>query len=138
MRSIALEKGIDPCSVPHVLEARQLKLSADPKCRSRFLLSQHRNPLLVKMGFYILLASSLISFAISLSFLLSPPTFPIYPFPVRNNSTSTDPRSQWNLLYHLGGNGPWIPRVDDVVEGGVEIPDGCKIDMIHMVCLKTI
>jgi acid phosphatase len=39
----------------------------------------------------------------------------------------------WNILYHLGGNGPWIEKVTDVVEGGVAAPAGCKVEQIHMV-----
>lgn len=41
---------------------------------------------------------------------------------------------EWNLLYHLGGNGPWVEKVDGVVEGGIQVPAGCKVDMVHMVC----
>lgn len=44
---------------------------------------------------------------------------------------------EWNLLYHLGGNGPWIPRVDDIVDGGIAVPEACRIDMIHMVYSLT-
>lgn len=43
------------------------------------------------------------------------------------------PNDEWNIFYHLGGNGPWIQKVDDVVEGGFEAPKGCQVDMIHMV-----
>lgn len=39
----------------------------------------------------------------------------------------------WDLLYHLGGNGPWVEKVDGVVEGGIQVPAGCKVDMVHMV-----
>ncbi|KAI9804964.1 MAG: acid phosphatase pho5 [Piccolia ochrophora] len=38
----------------------------------------------------------------------------------------------WNLLYHLGGNGPWIEKVDGVVEGGIGTPDECVVDQVHM------
>lgn len=41
---------------------------------------------------------------------------------------------EWDLLYHLGGNGPWVEKVDGVVEGGIQVPAGCKVDMVHMVC----
>ena len=44
-------------------------------------------------------------------------------------------RWDWNILYHLGGNGPWIPKVDGVVEGGIDVPQGCNIEQIHMVGL---
>ena len=39
----------------------------------------------------------------------------------------------WNILYHLGGNGPWIEKVDGIVEGGIGVPDGCRIEQVHMV-----
>ena len=39
----------------------------------------------------------------------------------------------WNLLYHLGGNGPWIEKVDGIVDGGIEVPKGCKVEQVHMV-----
>ncbi|KAI9809288.1 MAG: hypothetical protein M1825_002579 [Sarcosagium campestre] len=38
----------------------------------------------------------------------------------------------WNILYHLGGNGPWIEKVDGIVEGGIGTPDGCRVEQIHM------
>lgn len=41
--------------------------------------------------------------------------------------------SDWNILYHLGGNGPWIEKVDGVVEGGIAAPEGCKVEQVHMV-----
>lgn len=39
----------------------------------------------------------------------------------------------WNILYHLGGNGPWIEKVDGVVKGGIGVPEGCRVGQIHMV-----
>lgn len=39
----------------------------------------------------------------------------------------------WNILYHVGGNGPWIQKVHGVVEGGVGAPDGCCVDQVHIV-----
>jgi len=41
--------------------------------------------------------------------------------------------SDWNILYHLGGNGPWIEKVDGVVEGGIAAPEGCNVEQVHMV-----
>ncbi|KAA8618384.1 Histidine phosphatase superfamily branch 2 [Pyrenophora tritici-repentis] len=38
----------------------------------------------------------------------------------------------WNILYHLGGNGPWVEKVIDVVEGGIAPPDGCEVIQVHM------
>jgi acid phosphatase len=39
---------------------------------------------------------------------------------------------KWNILYHLGGNGPWIQKVEGVVEGGIGPPDGCSVEQVHM------
>lgn len=38
-----------------------------------------------------------------------------------------------DLFYHLGGNGPWIPKMDGAVEGGIEPPEGCRVTQVHMV-----
>ncbi len=43
----------------------------------------------------------------------------------------------WNLLYHLGGNGPWIEKVDGVVDAGVGPPEGCRVEQVHMVSVMT-
>jgi acid phosphatase len=40
----------------------------------------------------------------------------------------------WNILYHLGGNGPWVEKVDNVVDGGLAPPDRCVVEQVHMVC----
>lgn len=37
----------------------------------------------------------------------------------------------WNILYHLGGNGPWVEKVIDVVDT-VTVPDGCQVEQVHM------
>lgn len=39
----------------------------------------------------------------------------------------------WNILYHLGGNGPWVEKVHTVVEGGIAVPEGCEVEQVHMV-----
>jgi acid phosphatase len=39
---------------------------------------------------------------------------------------------EWNILYHLGGNGPWIQKVDGIVEGGIGPPEGCIVEQVHM------
>jgi hypothetical protein len=39
----------------------------------------------------------------------------------------------WNILYHLGGNGPWVEKIIDTVDGGVAVPEGCQIEQVHMV-----
>lgn len=38
----------------------------------------------------------------------------------------------WNILYHLGGNGPWVEKVHNVVEGGVAVPEECRVEQVHM------
>jgi hypothetical protein len=40
---------------------------------------------------------------------------------------------KWNLSYHQGGNGPWVPKVDGVINDELALPDGCVIDQVHMV-----
>jgi acid phosphatase len=41
--------------------------------------------------------------------------------------------NDWNILYHLGGNGPWVEKVIDIVEGGIAVPEGCDVEQVHMV-----
>ena len=43
----------------------------------------------------------------------------------------------WNLSYHQGGNGPWIPKVDGVIHDELTLPAGCVIDQVHMVSLRN-
>ena len=40
---------------------------------------------------------------------------------------------EWNILYHLGGVGPWVEKTIDVVEGGISVPNGCEVEQVHMV-----
>jgi len=82
---------------------------------------------------YFILAFSLGYLVVSLLFLLSPQSHLIPPFKFVEKQATDKPSNQWNLLYHLGGNGPWIPKIDGVVDGGIATPNGCRIDMIHMV-----
>ncbi|KAE8374873.1 phosphoglycerate mutase-like protein [Aspergillus bertholletiae] len=42
------------------------------------------------------------------------------------------PVNDWNILYHLGGNGPWIEKIDGPEIPGLEPPNGCVIDQVHM------
>jgi hypothetical protein len=46
--------------------------------------------------------------------------------------------SDWNLFYHLGGNGPWIPKIDGTEYRDAPFPDGCVVDQVHMVSDKVI
>jgi len=41
-------------------------------------------------------------------------------------------KGDWNILYHLGGNGPWVEKVVDTVEGGITVPEGCTVEQVHM------
>jgi hypothetical protein len=45
----------------------------------------------------------------------------------------TDGDPEWDLFYHLGGNGPWIPKVEGVIRGTLAPPAGCDVDQVHMV-----
>ena len=45
----------------------------------------------------------------------------------------TDNDTGWNLFYPLGGNGPWIPKVEGVIHGTLAPPTGCDVDQVHMV-----
>ncbi|KAF2639334.1 phosphoglycerate mutase-like protein [Massarina eburnea CBS 473.64] len=38
----------------------------------------------------------------------------------------------WNILYHLGGCGPWVEKALDIVEGGIAPPEGCEVEQVHM------
>ena len=38
----------------------------------------------------------------------------------------------WNILYHLGGNGPWVEKVIDIVDTGIAVPDACQVEQVHM------
>jgi hypothetical protein len=44
-----------------------------------------------------------------------------------------DDDTGWDLFYHLGGNGPWIPKVEGVIHGTLAPPTGCDVDQVHMV-----
>ncbi|KAJ5742705.1 uncharacterized protein N7511_011106 [Penicillium nucicola] len=42
--------------------------------------------------------------------------------------------NKWNILHHLGGNGPWIKNIHHGVASSLETPEGCSIDQVHLVC----
>jgi hypothetical protein len=47
-----------------------------------------------------------------------------------------DKPDDWNLYYHLGGNGPWIEKTNarfGTYEKDGQPPEGCVIDQVHMV-----
>lgn len=39
---------------------------------------------------------------------------------------------EWDLFYHLGGNGPWIRKRDGHGHPEDPLPDTCMIDQVHM------
>jgi hypothetical protein len=58
-----------------------------------------------------------------------------HPFQRQSGSRYRSLKKKWNVLHHLGGNGPWVEMLD---EGGISPdlapPPGCVIDQVHMVC----
>lgn len=49
--------------------------------------------------------------------------------------TSAKARLDWNILYHIGGNSPWIQKIDGVVQAGFGPPPGCHVEQVHMVSM---
>jgi acid phosphatase len=33
----------------------------------------------------------------------------------------------------LGGNGPWVEKRENVLDGGIGVPEGCMVEQVHMV-----
>lgn len=50
-----------------------------------------------------------------------------------SKTTSLPESNVWNLSYHQGGNGPWIPKVKGVVRDDLALPTGCVVDQVHIV-----
>ncbi|KAJ6179828.1 hypothetical protein N7519_010289 [Penicillium mononematosum] len=38
----------------------------------------------------------------------------------------------WNVLHHLGGNGPWIENAGEGAASNLAPPDGCSVDQVHL------
>ena len=55
------------------------------------------------------------------------------PWMLHRICASRNIESPWNMLYHLGGNGPWITKLDGTLHEDVEPPMGCKVEQAHMV-----
>jgi len=112
--------------------------------------------LLIQMSLLLFTVSAMICLLASVVFLLNPQ--PGYSLPnslqqilpsylqtdhhgwglepaYRGTSNCPDQQGEWNIFYHLGGNGPWVEKVDGVLDGGIQVPDGCEVDMAHMVGL---
>lgn len=76
---------------------------------------------------YLLLAISIVFlFSERITTLLSPLPAGVF---VEQKSP---PSSSWNLFYHLGGNGPWIQKHTREGSAADPLPDGCKVDQVHM------
>ena len=45
---------------------------------------------------------------------------------------------EWNIFYHLGGNGPWIENVNGVAGEEIGPPEGCTVEQVHMVSYGSI
>lgn len=59
-------------------------------------------------------------------------------FSARNGSITRGPLPEdnhdpnWNLFYHLGGNGPWIPHRSPLGSITDPLPSHCVVDQVHM------
>ena len=72
----------------------------------------------------------------------APVALPIFGFSALQNTICSEtnflPESNsWNLSYHQGGNGPWIPKVKGIIKDDLTLPAGCKVDQVHMVSIKS-
>ena len=47
-------------------------------------------------------------------------------------------REEWDPMHHMGGNSPWFPKNAGTVQEGLEMPQGCRVDQVHMVCTQCI
>ncbi|KAH0555685.1 hypothetical protein GP486_006372 [Trichoglossum hirsutum] len=118
--------------------------------------------MLITVSHFAFTASAIVCLVGSVVFLLSPTSFQLYtplsagssfehePFslaalyesipytsswrswwhPERGGRSSIE--KGWNLLYHLGGNGPWIEKVDGIVDGGIGVPEG-MLDLLKRI-----
>ena len=57
--------------------------------------------------------------------------------PLRTGQTGYQD-NDWNIVYHLGGNGPWIEKTDGLETPGLKPPKECVIDQVHLVRLSSI
>lgn len=46
-------------------------------------------------------------------------------------------RPDWNMLYHLGGTGPWVQRIDGRGSESVVPPAGCQVEQTHLVSHRS-
>jgi acid phosphatase len=50
-----------------------------------------------------------------------------------DHSDSASSSSTWDLFYHLGGNGPWIPHHSGLGTISDPLPSHCTVDQVHMI-----
>lgn len=56
--------------------------------------------------------------------------------PLCSRGSLNNRRDDWNLFYHLGGNGPWIEKMDarfGTYDKEGKPPSGCEVDQVHMI-----
>ncbi|RMZ16703.1 hypothetical protein D0860_00869 [Hortaea werneckii] len=39
---------------------------------------------------------------------------------------------EWDPMHHMGGNSPWFPKSAGTVQEGLDLPQGCRVDQVHM------
>jgi len=57
--------------------------------------------------------------------------------PPNRSDLDKSPDMGWDIRYHLGGNSPWIPKTRGIVNDGIEPPEGCRVEQVHMVWYAT-
>ncbi|KAI7339633.1 phosphoglycerate mutase-like protein [Hortaea werneckii] len=40
---------------------------------------------------------------------------------------------EWDPMHHMGGNSPWFPKYAGTVQEGLDLPQGCRVDQVHMI-----
>lgn len=50
-----------------------------------------------------------------------------------HSTGSITSKTPWDIHYHLGGNGPWIPLVHGSTADDIDPPDRCVVEQVHMV-----
>lgn len=52
---------------------------------------------------------------------------------VRQVNGSVGAEQDWDILYHQGGNSPWIPKINGTITTDPSPPPGCRVEQVHMV-----
>lgn len=56
-----------------------------------------------------------------------------HPLQSLNKAGSKPASKEWNVLQHLGGNGPWIEKSSENHGSSIAPPEGCSVDQVHLV-----